>query len=117
LVRRPPAFTPPQRAALGFGLVCVAAAVGFVALLSVQYDFHDCVYPSRARPFFVSGRLLLGALVPFLLVFTYGLEWLLKQFSLRTKFLVLSILLAGMLAAEITIDAPIFANEYNWFHL
>jgi len=114
---RSPAFTPAQRAALGFSLACCAAALVFVALLSVPYDFHDCFYPSRARPFFVSGRLLLGALVPFLLLFTCGLEWLLKKFSDRTKFAVLAILLACMLAAEITIDAPVFATEYNWFHL
>ncbi len=117
LLWRRPAFTPAQRAALGFSLACVAAGLVFLALLSIQYDFHDCFYPSRALPFFVSGRLLLGALVPFLLVFTCGLEWALKKFSGRTKFVVLCALLAGMLAAEITIDAPIFADEYNWFHM
>lgn len=117
LLWRSPALAPAQRAALWFSLACVAAAVVFVALLSIQYDFHDCFYPSRALPFFVSGRLLLGALVPFMLVLVCGLEWSLNKFSVRTQFLALGVLLAGMIAAEITIDAPIFANQYNWFHL
>ena len=33
------------------------------------------------------------------------------------KFFALAALLAFMLASEITIDWPIFPNEYNWFHM
>jgi hypothetical protein len=83
----------------------------------VQYDFHDCFYPSREHPFFVSGRLMLGMLVPFLLLFTYGLDRLLSRLQNSGKFAVLLAWLAFMLASEITIDKPIFGNAYNWFHL
>ena len=115
-LRRPPLFTTPQRAALGLGFLCVAAAFAFFALLSVKYDFQDCFYPSRALPFFVSGRLMLGMLVPFLILFACGLDRLMNRFENATKFFVLFALLAFMIASEITIDWPIFSNGYNWFH-
>jgi hypothetical protein len=117
LLRRPPPLATPQRAALWLGFACVAAAFAFFALLSVKYDFQDCFYPSRAHPFFVSGRLMLGMLVPFLILFACGLDRLMKNFQGSLKFLVLFALLAFMLASEITIDWPVFPNEYNWFHL
>ncbi len=116
-LRRPPAFSAPQRAAIGFSFLCVAAMFAFFALLSVKYDFQDCFYPSRAQPFFVSGRLMLGMLVPFLILFACGLDRLMNRFQNSTKFFVLIALLGFMLASEITIDSPIFPNEYNWFHL
>jgi hypothetical protein len=115
-LRRPPPFTNPQQAALGLGFLCVAAALAFFAWLSVKYDFQGCFYPSRAQPYFVSGRLMLGLLIPFLLLFTCGLDRLMVYFHNSTKFLVLFAFLAFMLASEITIDTPVFANGYNWFH-
>jgi hypothetical protein len=115
LNRRAP-LPAATRTALWFGFACFAAVVAFVALLSVKYDFQDCFYPSRARPFFVSGRLLLGALIPFLLLLAFGLDQALKKFGGAAKFGVLTGLLLAMLAAEITIDWHIFPNAYNWFH-
>jgi hypothetical protein len=117
LLRRPSPFSPPQRAAVGFSFACLAAALAFFALLSVKYDFQDCFYPSRAHPFFVSGRLLLGMLLPFLILFAGGLDRLLKNFQAGAKFFALGAWLVFMLASEITIDWRIFPNEYNWFHL
>ncbi len=117
LCRRPAVYSAPQRAALWFGLGSFAALLGFFAWLSVKYDFNDCFYPSRAHPFFVSGRLLTGALVPFLIVFASGLDQLLKKFPDGAKFLALGALLAFMLVSEAEIDRPIFPSPYNWFHL
>lgn len=114
---RPTLFTSAQRSALGLAFLCVLASLAFFAWLSVQYDFHDCFYPSREHPFFVSGRLMLGMLVPFLLLFTYGLDRLLSRLQNSGKFAVLLAWLAFMLASESTIDKPIFGNAYNWFHL
>lgn len=115
-LRRPPPYTASQQAAVGLGFLCVAAAFSFFALLSVKYDFQDCFYPSRAQPYFVSGRLMLGMLVPFLILFACGLDRLMIRFGSATRFFVLFALLAFMLASEITIDGPVFSNEYNWFH-
>jgi len=117
LLLRPPPFSTAQRPALWFAFGCVVASLAFYALLSVKYDFHDCFYPSQAKPFFVSGRLMLGMLVPFMILFAVGLDRLLKNFQAITKFSLLIGLLAFMLISEITINGPIFNNEYNWFHL
>jgi len=117
LLRRSSPFSTPQRAAVRFSFMCLASAFAFFALLSVKYDFQDCFYPSREHPFFVSGRLMLGMLVPFLVLFACGLDRLMKNFQNGTKFFVLFALLAFMLASEITIDWNIFPNAYNWFHM
>lgn len=107
----------PPRAALGLSALCLLAMFGFFALLSVKYDFQDCFYPSRAQPYFTSGRLMLGALIPLLLLFAFGLDQALKKFGSRTKFTSLFTLLLFMLTTEILVDWQIFPNEYNWFHL
>ncbi|MGH8024638.1 MAG: hypothetical protein ACRED1_13700, partial [Limisphaerales bacterium] len=58
----------PQRRALYLSLASFAGAVAFCGFLSIIYDFHDYVGPSRAHPYFSFGRHLLGALVPFMLL-------------------------------------------------
>ncbi|HEV2694827.1 MAG TPA: DUF2142 domain-containing protein [Verrucomicrobiae bacterium] len=116
LLRPRSGFTTPQRRALSFGFLCGAAMLAFFALLSVKYDFQDCFYPSREHPFFVSGRLMLGMLIPFLLLFAAGLERLMLNFQMATKFFLLVVLLGFMLVCEITADLPVFASQFNWFH-
>jgi hypothetical protein len=114
---RPRPFSSSQRAALGFGILCLLAMFAFFALLSVKYDFHDCFNPSRAHPFFVSGRLMLGMLVPFLILCAAGLDRLLAALRPAFKYAVLAAFIMFMLASEITIDWPVFPNAYNWFHM
>ncbi len=109
--------TAPQRQALRLGFACFAAAVAFLGFLSLIYDFQDCFYPSRAHPYFTSGRLMLGALIPFLLLFVHGLDRALKNFGNVVKFSVLAGFILFMLATEIAIDWPVFPNPYNWFHM
>jgi hypothetical protein len=116
-LQRPLPFTSPQRAAVVLAFLCVLAPFAFLALLSIQFDFQDCFYPSRGSPYFVSGRLMLGMLIPFLLLFAYGLDRMMKYFEGITKFFVLVALLAFMLISEITVNGVVFPDEYNWFHL
>jgi hypothetical protein len=117
LLSRSPAATALQRQALWFGFANLLAAVVFLGWLSVRYDFRDCFYPSRAHPYFTSGRLMLGALIPFLLLYLYGLDRLLNRFGHRAKFLMLAGMVLFLLIAQILIDRPLFLNPYNWFHL
>jgi hypothetical protein len=60
---------------------------------------------------------MLGALIPFLILFSSGLDFALKKFGDAIKFAALAALLLFMLAAETAIDWNIFPNDYNWFHL
>lgn len=107
----------PQRQALWLSFACLAAAVAFLGFLSLIYDFQDCFYPSREHPYFTSGRLMLGALIPFLLLFVYGLDRALNRFGDAVKFSVLGGFILFMLATEIAVDWPVFPNPYNWFHM
>ena len=117
LVRPRSGFTTPQRRALSFGFLCCVAMFTFFALLSVKYDFQDCFYPSREHPFFVSGRLMLGMLIPFLLLFAAGLDRLMLNFQITTKYFLLVVLLGFMLGCEVATDLPVFTSPYNWFNL
>jgi hypothetical protein len=64
-----------QQHAIGVAVLMFAGAVAFLALLSIQFDFGSCVNPSRAHPYFTSGRLLSGAVIPFALLYVYGIAF------------------------------------------
>jgi hypothetical protein len=118
LLPRFSAGAQPQRQVLWLSFGCFIAGVVFLGLLSIIYDFGDCFYPSRAHPYFTSGRLTLGALTPFLLLYVYGLDRLLNRTKLQwAKPLALTALILFMLISEIAIDWRIFQNPYNWFHM
>lgn len=109
--------TPLQREMLWFGFACLMAAIVFLGFLSIIYDFHDDFNPSRTHPYFSLGRLMLGALIPFMLLFVYGIDCALKKLGDPAKFLVLGAMTLFMLVSEITTDWPVFSSQYNWFHL
>jgi Predicted membrane protein (DUF2142) len=110
--------TPPiQRSALTLGLASFAAGLAFFAFLSIALNFNYCPNPSPDHPYFQSGRLLLGALIPVLLLIACGLNNALRRFDIRSKFLILCALAALMLVAEIVTDRAVFANPFNWYHL
>ena len=118
LLSRSTAATGPQRQALWLGFLCFVAAVAFLGFLSIIYDFQDCFYPSRAHPYFTSGRLMLGALIPFLLLYLYGVDRALDRIKNHwVKPLALAGLILFMLISEITINRMMFSNAYNWFHM
>ncbi len=109
--------TSLQRGALWLGLVCFGAELGFFALMSIVYDFHDSVNPSRQHPYFQAGRLLLGALIPFLLLIVCGLYRAFNRFGPGAKWVALGLMILTMAAVEIATNWPAFSNGYNWFHL
>jgi Predicted membrane protein (DUF2142) len=108
---------PPQDALwLAFGNL--VASVAFLGFLSIIYDFHNCTYPSREHPYFASGRLMLGALMPFILLFIFGLDRALSPVKNNlVKPLVLLGIILFMFVSEIITNWPAFSNAYNWFHL
>jgi Predicted membrane protein (DUF2142) len=114
---RSPMTTTPQGHALLWSFLCFAAVLAFFGLLSTVYDFHDCPNPSREHPYFQAGRMLLGMLIPFLLLFVYGLDRLLSRFGNKAKFSALATIICGILVLEITTDWPVFSSSFNWYHL
>jgi hypothetical protein len=105
-----------QRQAIGVAALCFFASVGLLALLSIQFDFGNCINPSRGHPYFASGRLLSGALIPFALSYVYGIDWLFRRINPALPLLVLGGLLAFVTMSEIKINRAVFASEHNWFH-
>ncbi|HEV2329043.1 MAG TPA: DUF2142 domain-containing protein [Verrucomicrobiae bacterium] len=99
------------------GAGCFAAELFFFILISIMYDFHNSPAPSRSYPYFTAGRLLLGAVIPFLLVLAFGMDRLLKGLGMWAKFLTLAACLGIMLTVEVASDWPALFSEYNWFHL
>jgi hypothetical protein len=118
LLSRSAAATASQRRELAFGFACCLAAVAFLGFLSIIYDFGDCPRPSREIPFFTSGRMVLGALIPFLLLFVYGLDRALSRMKINwLQPLLLTTMILCMLIFEAAINWPVFSSQYNWFHL
>jgi hypothetical protein len=116
-LRKRTGFSVFQRQAIAAAILVFVAGVVFLALLSIQFDFGDATYPSRAHPYFTSGRLLSGALIPFALWYVYGIAFLLR----RAQSAVLPIAIIGgvvafIAASEIAANHIVFASEHNWFH-
>jgi hypothetical protein len=107
-----------QRLALRFSLGCLAASAMFLAWLSIIYDFGLCLDPSQEHPYLAEGRLILGAMIPCLLLYLYGLNYLLRDAkNPRVKAAALAVIILFMLVSEIATDWTVFASQYNWYHL
>ena len=94
------------------------AAVLLLAFISRRFDFGDSVYPSRAEPYLWSGRYITGALIPFIIVYIYGLDlalgWTHTTWPLFATVVIIS---TAVTVSEIRVTRPIFSSDYNWFHL
>lgn len=109
---------PFQRHILAFSFWSFISLVLFMVVLSMSFDFGNCTYPSRETPFFTSGRLISAALIPFLILYSLGLNWLLFRIkSDRLRLLVLGVILIAISCSEILVTRPVFSSGYNWFHL
>jgi hypothetical protein len=108
----------PQHQVLWFGFWSLAASIAFLVALSVAFDFGNCLAPSREHPYFSAGRLVSGALIPFLLLYVRGLDWgLSRARNDWPQFFVLVGIVLLMTISEIVVNSPVFHSAYNWFHL
>jgi len=106
-----------ERATVRLALGVTLASIGFLAGLSTLYDFGDCWYPSRDHPFFTSGRLISGALVPFALIYLRGFRQVLAKCAPRLDpILALSLLVVAITASEIAASLDVFHSAFNWYH-
>jgi hypothetical protein len=117
-IRRRAGLSTFQRKALLLAAFAFIAALAFLALLSVQFDFGNCIYPSRAYPYFTSGRLISGALIPFAFLYAYGVIRLLHRANNASlPLVVLATIVLFVSISEIIVNHEVFASEHNWFHL
>lgn len=101
---------------LGFGII--GLSVFGLAGISLIYDFGRCWYPSSQHPYLTSGRLIIGVIIPFIVLYLRGIEFLLSNTGLKSsRWLALFIILGIMLGSEIAASIPVFRSFYNWFHM
>jgi len=116
-LRKRGGLTALQRQAIGSAILIFIAGIAFLGLLSIQFDFGNCINPSRAHPYFTSGRLLTGALIPFAIVYVYGVACVCGRFNPRLGMVVLGCVAVFMFASEIWVNRVVFVSEHNWFHI
>jgi hypothetical protein len=107
------------RFVVAMSFLVVGISVLLLAILSTLYEFDGCWYPSREKPYFVSGRLIAGVLLPFLLIYIDGLEQIFRRLGLRERAVLLAIvvIVIGITLSELWLTAKVFASPYNWFSL
>lgn len=98
-------------------LIVFGASVLLMAGISISYDYGTCWYPSQEHPYFTSGRLISGALVPFLILYLQGFKILTSRLKSGTRWAALGAIIALMLVSEIVLSIPVFGSAYNMFHL
>ncbi len=87
-------------------------------ILSIVYDFNNCWYPSRKTPFFTSGRLILGALAPFLILYIDGLRIMVSKINEGIMLLMVVLFICiAVTYSEIHMIFPVLESNYNWFHM
>lgn len=107
-----------RRSALWPSFALFALSLAFLATISVVYDFGDCPYPSRAMPYMSSGRLALGALIPFSALYLCGWDAVLpRRLPEPVRWLTLIVPVLGFTASEIGMSRAVFESAYNWFHM
>ena len=103
---------------LTMSFLTAASSVLLLAALSVAFDFGNCRFPSRESPYFTAGRLILCALLPFLLLYVAGLGRLLSRWKKPAVPLVVLLLIVIVITfSEWMISRHVFLSPYNWFHL
>jgi hypothetical protein len=105
-----------QRQAMSVAGLSFIISVGYMALLSIQFDFGNCINPSPAHPYFTSGRLLSGALIPFALFYVYGIAYLFRRINSAVALTVLGVIVVFVTTSEIVNSSVVFASTHNWFH-
>ena len=105
-----------ERQGIGIAILMFAAGVAFLGLLSIRFDFGTCVNPSREHPYFTSGRLLSGTLIPFALIYVHGFSCALRRAGPTLTLIVFAGILMLVTASEISINRVVFLSEHNWFH-
>lgn len=117
LVRRDTQINLRQRSNLWLALLSFAVLVVSTVLLSISFDYGECVYPSREHPYFTSGRLLSAAAVPFFLFYAQTIDALLSPIRrLPLRVLLFGGIVLFIVVSEIILSWPAFSSHYNLFH-
>jgi len=105
--------------ALIWSWLMLITGIGFLIYISVSWDFGPSwIYPSRYDPVLRSGRLILGALIPFCLLLVAGLNAGSRYLRcMWVRWPVLLILLGIAIISELVLTQPVWRSPWNAFHL
>jgi predicted membrane protein DUF2142 len=118
LISRRAKLTPFQRQSLWLALTSFVVLVLLLVVLSVAFDFGQCVYPSREHPYFTSGRLLSAAAVPFFLFYAYALDRVLSWIPATwPRWILLTGIVLFLAVSQWVLNWQAFSSQYNFFHL
>ncbi|HEY1424072.1 MAG TPA: DUF2142 domain-containing protein [Candidatus Acidoferrum sp.] len=96
----------------------VAASVLFLAAISLPFDFQNCIYPSREHPYFISGRIICGTMLPFVLIYLSGFEFLWRPIRKYVHpVFPLAIICIGIMVSEVLQTLTVFHSKFNFFAL
>ncbi len=105
----------------GLAFLALLASAAILAALSALFAFTEVTHPSAARPWFGQGRLVAGALVPFLLLYLRGIRVAAVRLGGRRAaalgWACAAAVVAVVGASELRLTRDVFASPYNWFHL
>jgi hypothetical protein len=120
--RRKTAVPGREQAVLQIGAGGLAGGILFLAAVSVLFDFGNSVYPSAELPYLFSGRLISGAIIPFVLLYLSGLGATIGLLPRKLRAGIdpawcTAIICLYIMLSEIRISPGVFSSGYNWFHL
>jgi len=96
----------------------ISSYLFFLCALSMRYDFGNSAYPSSVYPYFTSGRLMIGSLFPFLVLYMTGLWSFLERIGLSERLFQITVGLASIVVVnEIFITLPALRSPFNLFHI
>ncbi len=106
------------RFAISMSFCVLVVSVLFLAALSIRHDFGNCWTPSRQQPYFTSGRLVSGAILPFLLIYLDGLNRIFPRFKNQLlPFITVGLIVIIITWSELWLTWGVFKSPFNWFHL
>jgi hypothetical protein len=95
----------------------VLASILFLFWISIRFDFGACVYPSRVKPFLISGRLVIGALLPFAVIYLRGIQIAAGKIAHLNPLVVVAVIVVIMAVTETWLMRPVFASPNNLYSI
>ncbi len=99
-------------------LAGILSALGYMAALSMAFDFGACPYPSTAKPFFTSGRLILCVMFPIFFCYTWAIDRIVTTHMRYTRgiFVIIVVCVVMTLCSMSFLSKPL-NSAYNFFHI
>jgi Predicted membrane protein (DUF2142) len=98
-------------------LSVMLASVLFLVWLTMRFDFGACLYPSRAKPFFVSGRLVMGSLLPFAVIYLRGIQLAVGKLKHVDPLMVVALIVLTMAVTETWNMRSVFASNNGLYSI